>query len=66
MQMMIMPTHHWCHVSNPYAADKKCNIFNLENVMMLYKTGPDKARFFFMAQKYYHETKSREFEIPTN
>ena len=33
---------------------------------MLYKTGPDKARFFFMAQKYYHETKSREFEIPTN
>ena len=34
--------------------------------MALYKTGPDRARFFFDALKYYHQRLSREFEMPTN
>jgi len=34
--------------------------------MALYKTGPDRARFFFDALEYYHQRLSHEFEIPTN
>ena len=66
MSMKIFPTHHWCHVSDPHSATESCTIWQLGGVMALYKTGPDRARFFFDALEYYHQRLSHEFEIPTN
>jgi hypothetical protein len=34
--------------------------------MMLYKTGPTKARFHFYSDKPWLERKSKEFDLPSN
>ena len=64
--MTIRHTKHWCHTVDPYGAAESCNIFFLEGIVMLYKTAPDRARFFFFAEREYLEKYSGEFEMPTN
>jgi hypothetical protein len=64
MQMEIYATHHWCHVQDPNRAREVCNIWQLKEVMMLYKTAPDRARFFFFAKNLFDESFSKEFEFP--
>ena len=64
VSMQVYSTHHWCHVTDPYRAENVCNIFKIKNVVMLYKTAPDRARFFFYAKDLYHDSYSEEFEFP--
>jgi hypothetical protein len=45
-------------------AEEKCSIFRLQGVVMLYKTGPNKARFHFYSSKPWDSKKSKEFDLP--
>lgn len=64
--MTIRHTKDWCHTVDPYRAQEVCNIFLLDGVVMLYKTAPDRARFFFFAERPHLEKYSGDFEMPTN
>jgi hypothetical protein len=56
MQMEIYPTHHWCHMQDALKARESCSIWHMREVMLLYKTAPDRARFFFFAKNVFEET----------
>lgn len=66
MSIKLFESDLWCYESDPLVAVDSCHILQIPGVMTLFRSTPNKARFFIDSQNAWDRFQTNEFDFPKN